>query len=169
MQDKEKDLSDDAVLQDKMTIDKVYELGYLLVPTIDETELPVIYGNLKDLVISLGGDVVTDEMPKTIGLAYSMQKVIANVRNKFNTAYFGWIKFTMAGDKVLELKKRLDLDPNFIRFLILKTVKENTIASKRFIRGDSSYRKTNTKKNETESTPINKEEVDKKIDALLAV
>ena len=156
MQDKEKDLSDDAVLQDKMTIDKVYELGYLLVPTIDETELPVIYGNLKDLVISLGGDVVTDEMPKTIGLAYSMQKVIANVRNKFNTAYFGWIKFTMAGDKVLELKKRLDLDPNFIRFLILKTVKENTIASKRFIRGDSSYRKTNTKKNETESTPINK-------------
>src|ERR1035437_2391976 len=109
-------------------------------------------------------------MPKMIQLAYKMVKVVSNVRNKFNTAYFGWIKFTMDSDKVLELKKKLDLDPNLIRFLILKTVKENTIAAKRFVRGEI-HRKPKTLKNENNevAVPINKEEIDKEIDAMVAV
>jgi ribosomal protein S6 len=107
-------------------------------------------------------------MPKMINLAYSMTKVVSNVRNKFNTAYFGWIKFTMDGDKVLDLKKKLDLDPNFIRFLILKTVKENTLAVKRFVRSEN-HRKPMYKKNDNAepAIPINKEEIDKEIDALI--
>jgi len=150
---------------------RVYELGYLLVPTVEEVDLPVIYGNLKELVSSYGGLTISDEMPKMISLAYAMVKVVANVRSKFNTAYFGWTKFTMDSDKVLKLKKKLDLDANIIRFLILKTVKENTIAAKRFIRGDIARRRPTVKKNEDNETtvPINKEEIDKEIDALVAV
>jgi len=146
---------------------RVYEVGYLLVPTISETDLPVIYGNLKELVSSFGGIAIADEMPKMLNLAYSMVKVVSNVRNKFKTAYFGWVKFTMDSDKVLELKKKLDLDPNFVRFLILKTVKENTIATKRFVRRETHMRPM-VKKNENEiAVPINKEEIDKEIDALV--
>lgn len=146
---------------------KVYELGYLLVPSIKEEDVPVNYGNIKELVVSLGGEIISDEMPKMINLAYTISKVISNVRNKFNSAYFGWIKFTMNGDQVTELKSRLDLDPNFVRFLILKTVRENTIASKRFVRGDTYHRpKAKSAENET-ATPINKEEIDKEIDALV--
>jgi len=149
---------------------RVYELGYLLVPTISEENMPVVFGDLKELVSSLGGVHIADEMPKTISLAYPMTKVVANVRNKFNTAYFGWIKFTMDSDKILELKKKLDLDPNFIRFLILKTVKENTIAAKRFVRGDVTHKRFKAKTEETENAaPINKEEIDKEIDALIAI
>jgi ribosomal protein S6 len=148
---------------------RVYELGYLLVPTIPEENVAGIYSNLKDLVSSLGGIHISDEMPKMIPLAYSMMKVVANVRSKFNTAYFGWVKFTMDSDKILELKKKLDFDPNVIRFLILKTVKENTIAAKRFVRGDM-RKKPGVGKTENSETvvPINKEEVDKEIDALVA-
>ena len=99
-----------------------------------------------------------------------MTKVVSNVRSKFNTAYFGWIKFTMETQKVLELKKTLDLDPNIIRFLILKTVKENTIAAKRFVRGETYKRPAMKKSAENEIVvPINKEEIDKEIDALVAV
>lgn len=150
---------------------RVYELGYLLVPTISEEDVPVVFGNLKELVSSFGGIAISDEMPKMIPLAYAMVKVVANVRNKFNTAYFGWVKFTMETDKVLELKKKLDLDPNFIRFLILKTVKENTIAAKRFVRGDVAHRRPPMKRNENDenAVPINKEEIDKEIDAMVAV
>ena len=148
---------------------RVYELGYLLVPTIPEENVAGIYSNLKDPVSSLGGVHISDEMPKMIGLAYPMVKVVANVRSKFNTAYFGWVKFTMDSDKILELKKKLDFDPNVIRFLILKTVKENTIAAKRFVRGDM-RKKPGVGKTENSETvvPINKEEVDKEIDALVA-
>lgn len=150
---------------------RVYELGYLLVPTISEENLPVMYGNIKELVSSFKGEIISDEMPKMIPLAYSMVKVISNVRNKFNTAYFGWTKFTMDSDKVLELKKKLDLDSNFVRFLILKTVKENTIAAKRFVRGDMHSRKPKMEKGDSNETivPINKEEIDKEIDAMIAV
>jgi ribosomal protein S6 len=148
---------------------KVYELGYLLAPTIKDEDVGVSYGNLKELLSSFGGEIIADEIPKMIHLAYSMQKVTSNVRNKFNTAYFGWTKFRMSPEKVLELKKHLDLDYNFIRFLILKTVKENTIAAKRFVRGET-YRRPKSKSAENETVvPINKEEIDKEIEALVAV
>ena len=146
---------------------KVYELGYLLVPSIKEEDVPVHYGNIKELVSSLGGEFISDEMPKMIGLAYTMSKVISHVRSKFNTAYFGWIKFAMTGEKLVELKNRLDLDPNFVRFLIIKTVRENTIASKRFVRNETYHRpKAKSAENEV-VTPIDKEEIDKEIDALV--
>ncbi len=151
---------------------RVYELGYLLVPTNKEEDVPVLYGNLKDLVTSLGGNVIADEMPKMIPLAYSMIKVVSNVRSKFNTAYFGWVKFTMQGEEVLELKKKLDFDPNMVRFLITKTVKENTVAAKRFIRGDMVHRKgvaVEKTDGDVASTPIDKAEIDKEIDAMVAV
>ena len=150
------------------TDSRVYELGYLLVPSISPEDVPVNYGNIKELVSSLGGEIISDEIPRSITLAYSMIKVISNIRNKFTTAYFGWVKFIVDTQKVLELKKKLDLDPSIIRFLILKTVKENTIASKRFIRGDMLHRRPLVKKTEIEvSVPINKEELDKEIDALI--
>src|SRR3989344_8957577 len=84
---------------------RIYELGYLLVPTIKEEDIVIGYGNLKELVSSFGGEIVSDEMPKMISLAYTMRKVVSNVRSKFNAAYFGWIKFTMNAQKILELKK----------------------------------------------------------------
>ena len=76
----------------------------------------------------------------------------------------------MDSDKVLEMKKKLDLDIHFVRFLILKTVKENTIAAKRFVGGGVMHRRPTVKKaDENEvAVPINKEEVDKEIDAMVA-
>ena len=152
---------------EEKTSAKVYEVGFLLVPTVKEEEVPALLGNLKDLVSTLGGSVVADEMPKMMQIAYPMTKVISNVRSKFTTAYFGWVKFTMEPASVLELKKKLDLDSTVLRFLITKTVKENTIAAKRFVRADM-HRKPETKKEEGETMPISKEEIDKEIDAMVA-
>jgi ribosomal protein S6 len=169
MQDAEDIINNADLVEKKGSSPKVYELGYLLVPTIKEEDVPITYGNLKELVSSFGGEVISDDMPKVISLAYTMQKVVSNVRSKFNTAYFGWIKFMMDGEQVLKLKSKLDLDPNLIRFLIIKTVKENTIATKRFVRGET-YTKPKAKSSENETVaPINKEEIDKEIDALIAV
>ena len=148
---------------------QVYEVGYLLAPTISEEDLPVVYGNLKELVASLDGEIISDEMPKMTNLAYSIQKVTTNVRNKFNTAYFGWIKFAIEPEKVLEIKKKLDLDANFIRFLMLKTVRENTIAAKRFVHRETRRRMPSAHRVENENAlPINKEEIDKEIEAMVA-
>lgn len=156
--------------EDIETKSRIYEVGYLLSPNISEEEMPVIYGNLKDLIINLGGEIISDEMPKMIPLAYTMSKVVQNVRSKFDTAFFGWVKFEMSREKVLELKKKLDLESNFIRFLILKTIRENTIAAKRFVFKDSKKKMYTVKKeDENESSlPIDKEEIDKEIDAMIS-
>lgn len=147
---------------------RVYEVGYLLVPTLSSEDVPGVYTNLKDLIVSFGGDIVSDEMPKMIPLAYQMLKVVQNVRNKFDTAYFGWTKFEMSPDKVLELKKKLDFDPNVIRFLIQKTVRENTIATKKFVNKDSRKKITNKEGENETALPIDKEEIDKEIDAMIS-
>lgn len=164
-----KDLKNEDENQE--TDPRIYEVGYLFVPTIPGEEIPVLCGNLKELISSLGGEFISDEMPKMINLAYSMLKTVQNVKNKFDSAYFGWMKFAMDSEKVLELKKKLDLDLNIIRFLIIKTVKENTIASRRFAGRDFSRRRGLMKKEKPKEkiVPINKEEVDKEIDAMVAV
>ena len=150
---------------------RIYEVAYLLVPTIPGEEVPAVYSSLKDLVVSLGGEAIADEMPRQITLAYKMTKVIQNIRHKFDAAYFGWMKFSMDPEKVVELKKKLDLDTKIIRFLTMKTVKENTIATKKFVRGDMmTRRRTSASKKEGEEgveQPINKEEIDKEIDAMI--
>ncbi len=150
---------------------RIYELGYLLVPTISQENIPINYDNLKNLILGLSGEIIADEMPKMLALAYSMLKVTANMRSKFDTAYFGWIKFEINPEKVLELKRKLNLNPDIIRFLIIKTVKENTIAAKRFMRKDFKRRVPIAKREgeESASVPINKEEIDKEIDAMVAV
>lgn len=146
---------------------KVYELGYLLVPTITPEDVPARHGDLKDLVTStFKGAIISDEIPKSITLAYPMQKVVSNVRSKFDMAYFGWVKFTMDAAELLELKKHLDLDPNIIRFLLLKTVRENTIATKRFVSRGGLKRPFTVRKAD-EVVPIDKEKIDKEIDALV--
>ncbi len=146
---------------------KIYEIGYLFVPTLSEEELPKVYGDLKAMVEGAGGVMIADEMPKFINLAYPMLKIVSNVRNHFDTAYFGWLKFEMSGDKIGEIKKQLDLDINTIRFLIIKTVRENTIAQKKFVPRDGVRRKIATKEEGAEPVEINKEEIDKEIDAMI--
>lgn len=154
-------------------VSRVYELGYLLIPTIAVDDVAALYTSLKDLLSGLGANLIADEMPKMIPLAYQMLKVTQNVRSKFDNAYFGWIKFELDADKVLSLKTKLDLDPNYLRFLLIKTVKENTIATKKFTYSkDALKKKPYGAKKEgevegVEGAPINKEEIDKEIDAMV--
>jgi len=148
----------------------VYEVGYLLVPTLSEDEVPGIYGNLKELIASFGGEVTSDEMPRMINLAYTMAKVVSNVRSKYDAAYFGWIKFDMDTQKLLEFKKKLDLDSNVLRFLIIKTVKENNVATRKSTFGTLAKKKAPSAKKEGENeevAPIDKVEIDKEIDAMV--
>ncbi len=150
---------------------QVYELGYLLNPSIPSEDVSVHYDSLKDLIVSMAGAVISDEMPRMLALSYTMSKVTQNVRSKFNTAYFGWIKFELDRGRVAELKKKLHLDANIIRFLILKTVRENTIATRRFVQRAFRRRMPFVKREEGSEAPLplNKEEIDREIDAMVAV
>jgi hypothetical protein len=93
-----------------------------------------------------------------------MEKTINNKIERFREGYFGWVKFEMTGDAVTTLEKELRARPDVIRFLLIKTVRENTIAAKRGLGARRRPKSTDSK----ESAPLlSKEEIDREIEALV--
>jgi ribosomal protein S6 len=150
---------------------RIYEVGYLIVPDIAEENVPAAYGNIKELISSLGGRIISDDMPNMIPLSYEMEKTVNNKKSKFTSAYFGWVKFEAEPERISEIKKKLEADTNLIRFIIVKTVRENTMAAKRFTHREGMRRRqpaiTTRRPEHEQALEINKEEIDKEIEALV--
>jgi ribosomal protein S6 len=148
---------------------RVYELAYLFVPLLAEETVTASFGDLKALLEKHGATFVGEEMPKMMELAYQMSRIIDNKKTWFDSAYFGWVKFEIDPKEIKEVEEVLARNEQLLRFMTIKTVRENTIASKKVHR---EYRKRSDEKGEAgeeaaPAAPINKEEVDKQIDALV--
>ena len=150
----------------------VYEVGYLMVPTIAEEGLGAEVTALKDLLSNNGAVFISEEYPKLIELAYQMVRSISNRKQKFTTAYFGWVKFECSSLQAKEIKNLLDKNEKLVRFLLIKTVRENTMSVKRtYSKPEGTKRKVSTPKSsevQTEGeTAVVEEVLDKEIDALV--
>lgn len=150
---------------------QVYELGYHIVSTVAEENLPKEVETLKATVLQDGGSLVSLGEPKLINLAYSMTKSVADAKKKFNTAYFGWIKFETKSELMPMIKKAVDQNPNVLRYLLIKTVRENTLYTpklnvKAANKEEAPKAKKSIKTEEKKATSI--EDLDKTIDELVA-
>ncbi len=163
-----KSMSDDQMKE----AGKIYELAYLFVSTIPEENIAAEEGALKEMLSNVGAVAIGEDFPRLISLAYEMEKTIANKKQKFDSGYFGWIKFELDPENISKLDEELKRKENIIRFLIIKTVRENTMSSKKPIVRESKARPAPKKEDgeiaSEEAAPINKEEVDKKIEELVA-
>lgn len=112
---------------------QIYELGFHIVPTVEESKLSGDVDSIKSLIEKSGGTFISEEFPKKINLAYTIVKDIDGHRHKADEAYFGWIKFEIKKDSVLNIKKEMDANKSILRFLIIKTVKESTLIPKSMI------------------------------------
>lgn len=108
---------------------RVYELGYLVMPTVDEGNLSTERDALVALITRHNGIVIDEGNPVLIDLAYSIDKMIKNKKNTFTQGYFGWIKFDAAPGDVEALTAEVEKQDSLIRFLMVKTVRENTLTS----------------------------------------
>jgi ribosomal protein S6 len=154
---------------------QVYELGYHIVSTVAEENLPKEVEALKAIVLKDGGSLVSEGEPKLINLAYSMTKSVADTRKKFDTAYFGWLKFETKSELMPSIKKAVDAYPNVLRYLLIKTVRENTLYTPKLnVRapGKEAEAPAKVKKSiKTEETKISSskdlEDIDKSIEELV--
>jgi len=144
----------------------VYEVGYLMVPTIAEENVGAEVTAFKDGLGEQGVTFISDEYPKMLELAYEMSRSIANKKQKFSYGYFGWVKFECTTDQARVIKDGLDKNEKLIRYLMIKTVRESTMSSKRPYGKQEGSKRRFTPKTQ-ESTPINEEVIDKEIDALV--
>lgn len=165
---------------------QIYEVGFHIVPSIEETNLGKEVDIIKSLIEKNGGAFISEEFPKKTTLAYTVFKNIDGKIQKFDTAYFGWIKFEMKTDSILNVKEETDLNKNVLRYLIIKTVRESTLTPSTLVFAKDTqvniFKKPKTKeviekkKKETtknkqptqaEKTSISEKELDKTIEDLL--
>lgn len=165
----------------------VYEIGYLVVPSVPEEKIPEETEALRTITTDVGAVMIAEEAPKKQQLAYEMRKkTVSGAYDKYREAYFGWFKFELAQDKIDGVKKSFEIRPNVLRLLVVSTVRENTYLGKRasavaaeFAGKDEASaaekaperavekKVAATEEPKREATPASVEEMDKSIDEMV--
>lgn len=143
---------------------QIYELGYHFLPTLSEDEVAKSVTALKDQLTGIEATTIAEANPALMTLAYEIGKDIENKNRKFATAYFGWIKFEVATEVIEGFKELMDKNPNILRFIIVKTVRESTLAVPKVAHKGMTRR---TPSDVVEGAPMDAVEVDKKIDEMI--
>jgi len=163
---KTKEVVVDADSVDTDVKSSIYEVGYIMVPSIPEENLGGEVTVFKDSLTEMVATFISDEYPKMLELAYEMSRSIANKKQKFSYGYFGWVKFECSTTSAKVIKDMLDKNEKLVRYLMIKTVRESTMSSKRPYSNKDGFKRRSTPKAE-ESLPINEETIDKEIEALV--
>lgn len=147
----------------------VYEVGYHILPTVPEEEVAKEVSEIRTLIVNLEGNIISEGVPALKPLAYDIAKKIETKVVKFNKAYFGWVKFEMDPGSVLNLKNKIEALPNILRFLIIKTVKENTLHTPKIptFRKESEVSEAAAVVEAAPKAPASEAEIDKSIDDLV--
>jgi ribosomal protein S6 len=162
----------------------VYEIGYLIAPSVPEEKVPAEAEAVKKILGDAGAETIAEEAPHRMKLAYEMRrKTVSGSYDKYNEAYFGWIKFEVGSDVIESLKKAVEIHPSVLRMLLITTVRESTYMGKRApaIATEIGMRKSEAAPMEMapkkpkpmmveqkiDTAPASIEEMDKSIDAMV--
>ncbi len=119
---------------------RIYELGYHLVPTLGVEQIPKASGAVRGMIERISKDIIAEELPVFIDLAYQVVKTINHKNKRFDDAYFGFIKFEAFPEDISKLEEELKKDENVLRYLVIKAFRENTFVSKKFPSSNSKNR-----------------------------
>ncbi len=147
---------------------EVYEFGYHILPTVADSELENKVNEIRNLIKDFGGEFIMEGEPELIDLAYTMIVPRGGHNDKYDKAYFGWIKFEAPKAKIPELQKELKLNGDILRFILFKTVKEDTRANLKVqeLKEVRNTDKIQTKTEKEESTPVSEEDLDDSLDKI---
>lgn len=149
----------------------VYELGYHLLPSIAEEDIPSKVANIREQIEKHGGTVIGDGFPHKINLAYTMKRNIGGKYDHFDSVYFGWIKFEMSTSAVVLLQEELGRAEDVLRFLLIKTTREDSAPVKSIVTQPDGFRSQVIRKPQVAKRPtvrVSDEELDKTIEKMVA-
>jgi len=159
----------------------IYELGYEIVSSIPEEKVEDEAKVVREVVIGSGASIIAEESPKREKLAYTIRKkTVSGSYDKYDEAYFGWIKFEVGSDKIESIGNTVKNLPSVLRSIVVTTIRENTFLGKRVSEitySISEIHKTDTEEVKAVETPVeiaksevlpmSVEEVDKSIDEMV--
>ena len=103
---------------------QLYEVGYLLLPSITEEALGEEANTIRLAIEGAGGSVMGEGFPALRALAYPIRKGNREGGTTYTSAYFGFIRFEILPEKAPLLKQELEKNSSLLRFLLIKTIKE---------------------------------------------
>ena len=163
---------DDQPVDEDSVDPKIYEVGYIIVPSVHEENLASEVGKIKSLIEERSKAVISEEFPTMKELAYEMTKHILGKNERYSKGYFGFVKFESDRNNISLLKKDLDHLETILRYIIINTVRENTMSPHKshFAKRIETFKDSSTprpKKKEVETNPMTEEEMDKEINKTL--
>jgi len=139
---------------------RVYEASFLLAPSLADEKLLQIFAAVKEILAKNNATILSEGFPKPRPLAYPI--------NKYESAFFGWLKFESASEALVSLREFLKNNKEVIRSLIIKTVRENAVVTPIFFGKIRPRVEKDGAKEETPAVPkMTNEELDKTIEELV--
>ena len=155
----------------------IYELGYHIVPTVSKDDIAQHVSAVKALIATNNGSLIAEEAPAKLQLAYTMAKGRRGTRDKYDTAYFGWVKCEIDTEALTALTEALDQKAEILRYLLIQTVRGDTRAAKKIVATKSDTpqprvvgtppAKPVVRKEEKPAQPVSEGELDKAIEELV--
>ncbi|MCR4331020.1 MAG: 30S ribosomal protein S6, partial [Patescibacteria group bacterium] len=148
----------------------IYELGFLLVPTIPEEKTGEEVSKVKDAV-GESGLVISGGDAAMITLAYPMTKALGGKNSTFASGYFGSLIFQTGSDSIDAVKAALTKNDRLLRFLIIKRTKESLLPSARKPISAKEKDPVGEKTKDAQTSiqrAVHEEEIDKAVEELIA-
>lgn len=149
----------------------IYEIGYHLVPTLDDDGVAKANADLRALIEKKGGSVLSEEAPRRMLLAYPMTRHFAGKNEHFNQAVFVWLKCELSGAEAVGLGQDLTKNTEILRHLMARTVKDDTLlAGRQFLRSEQKEKEKRAAAaaGEAEKAPLSEEELNRSLEKMMA-
>jgi ribosomal protein S6 len=107
---------------------RIYEVGYHIIPTVKEESIESVVASVRALIENGQGSFIAEGAPVLMKLSYAMTAREGDKNVEYDRGYFGWIKFEAPVEITETLNEALKADRNILRFILFRTVREETRA-----------------------------------------
>jgi ribosomal protein S6 len=109
-----------------------YEFAFHVLPTVAEGEVSTVVAAVKAEITKVGGEIIDEEKPERVELAYEVVKHLEGRNRKFKTAYFGWVRFKAETTDMPMFVEEIDVLPELLRHILIKLTREEEANPFRF-------------------------------------
>lgn len=160
----------DVQAETDLGVSRIYEIGYLIVPSVEEAQVEKIVAAMRAPIDTAGGSFIAEGAPSLMRLAYEMTAREGDKNVNYDKAYFGWLKFEASTEVAAALDESLRANVQILRHIVFRTVREDTRAKMRA----PSLREVKTphvmrsapRREEEVSAPVSEVDLDKALETI---
>ncbi|MCA1806883.1 MAG: 30S ribosomal protein S6 [Actinobacteria bacterium] len=106
----------------------IYEIGFLLAPTIPEDQVKAIETDMHKQITDAGGDIVASQSPEMRELSYEIEVKDEGEKRHYSRGQFGWVQFNLEPHQVDDIEKIFITSDDVIRHLLV-TVDDEAVGA----------------------------------------